>query len=136
MQANIRQMKIKNCPDYLFNDNMIANIKGFDFSLSEINKLSFNGVFNLNIYYIKCIPTKSPNCVSIDKTDKDKDFLYLFLDDIYGHIEENYGIRYLAFNPIKKSKEALKNYKKLWKETKREIEVISVMNQLNTEKTS
>ena len=29
MQVNIRQMKIKNFPEYLFNDNMIVNIKDF-----------------------------------------------------------------------------------------------------------
>ena len=53
MQVNIRQVKIKNRPDYLFNDNMIVNIKDFDFSILEINKLSFKGVFGLNIWYIK-----------------------------------------------------------------------------------
>ena len=31
-------MKIKNYPQYLFNDNMIVNIKDFDCSLLEINK--------------------------------------------------------------------------------------------------
>ena len=46
-------MKIKNRPDYLFNDNMIVNIKDFDSSLLEINKLSFKGAFSLNICYIK-----------------------------------------------------------------------------------
>ena len=49
MEINIRQMKIKNRPDYLFNDNMIVNIKDFDSSLLEINKLLFKGVFSLNI---------------------------------------------------------------------------------------
>ena len=39
MQVNIRQIKIKNRPDYLFNDNIIVNIKDFDSSLLEINKL-------------------------------------------------------------------------------------------------
>ena len=29
-------MKIKNHPDYIFNDNMIVNIKDFDSSLLEI----------------------------------------------------------------------------------------------------
>ena len=53
MQINIRQMKTKNRPDYLFNDNMIVYVKGFDSSLLEINKLSFKAVFSLNIYYIK-----------------------------------------------------------------------------------
>ena len=51
-------MKIKNCPDYLFNDNTIVNVKDFDSRLLEINKLSFKGVFSLNIYYIKYLPTK------------------------------------------------------------------------------
>ena len=45
--------------------------------------------------------------------DHDKDFLYLFLDDIDDHIEEKDGIKYLVFTPTEKSKEALRNYKKL-----------------------
>ena len=44
MEINIRQMKIKNRPDHLSNDNMTVNVKDFDSSLLEINKLSFNGV--------------------------------------------------------------------------------------------
>ena len=43
MEINIRQMKIKNLPDYLFNDNMIINIKDFDFSLLKIYKSSYKG---------------------------------------------------------------------------------------------
>ena len=30
MEINIRQIKIKNCPDYLFSGNLIVNIKDFD----------------------------------------------------------------------------------------------------------
>ena len=55
MQVNVRQMSIKNHPDYLFNDNMIVNIKDFDSTPLEINKLSFKGAFSLNVYYIKYI---------------------------------------------------------------------------------
>ena len=55
MEINIRQMKIKNHPDYIFNDNMIVNIKDFDSSLLEIYKFSFKGVFSLNIYYKKSL---------------------------------------------------------------------------------
>ena len=51
-------MKIINRPAYFFNDNMIVNTKDFDSSLLEIHKLSHQGVFSLNIYYIKYIPTK------------------------------------------------------------------------------
>ena len=39
-EINIGQMKIKNCPDYLFSENLIVNIKDFDSNLLEINKLS------------------------------------------------------------------------------------------------
>ena len=118
MQVKIRQMKIKNRPEYLFNGNMIVNIKDFDSSLLEINKLSFKGVFSLNIYYIKYIPTKSPIRVSIDRTDNDEDFLNLFLDDVDRYIEQNDEIKYLVFASTGKNKEALKNYTKPWKKLK------------------
>ena len=58
MEINIRQIKTKNYPDNLFNDNMIVNIKDFDSSLLEINKLSFKGVFSVSIHYIKYILQK------------------------------------------------------------------------------
>ena len=124
MQVNIRQMKI-NCPDYLFNNNMFVIINDFDSNLLEINKLSFKGVFSLNIYYIKYIPTKSSDGESIYRTSNDEDFLYFFLDDVDGCIEKNDRIKYIAFTPTEKNKEALKDYKKLWEETKRQIEVIN-----------
>ena len=107
MEINIRQMKIKNHPDYIFNDNMIVNIKDFDSSLLEIYKFSFKGVFSLNIYYIKYIPTKSLHYI-----DDDKDYFYLFLDDVDEYIEENDGIKYLVFASTDKNKEALKYYTK------------------------
>ena len=37
---------------------------------------------------MKYIPTQSPNRVSIDRTDNDEDFLYLFLDDVEGYIKK------------------------------------------------
>ena len=109
-------MKIKNRPNYLFNYNMIVNIKEFDFDLLEINS-----VFSLNIYYIKYIPANSPKRVSIDKTDNDEDLLYLFLNDVDGYIEENNGIKYLVFTPAAKDKKALKSYNKFWEKTNRQI---------------
>ena len=118
-------MSIKNRPDYFFDDNKIVNDKHFDFSLLEINTLSFKGVFSFNIYYIKYITTKSPNLESIDRTDKVEDFLCLFLNDVDCNLEENDGIKYLVFASTGKSKEALKNCTKLRKETKRQIEVIN-----------
>ena len=76
--------------------------------------------FSLNIYYIEYIPTKTLNHI-----DDDRDYLYLCLDDVDGFIVENDGIKNLVFTPTEKNKEALKNYKKLWKESKRQIKVIN-----------
>ena len=101
----MRQMSIKNHPDYLLNDNMIANIKDFESSLLKIYKFSFKEVFSLNIYYIKYIPTSLDH---VDHVDDDKDYSYLFLDDVNGYTEENYGIKYLVFTSTDKNKEALK----------------------------
>ena len=51
--------------------------------------------------------------MSIDRTDDDKDFLYLFLNAVDGYIDENDKIKYLLLIPNEKNKGALKNYKKL-----------------------
>ena len=126
MQVNIRQMKIKNRPEYLFNDNMIVSIKYFVSSLLKTNKLSFKAVFSLNIYYIEYIPTKSPKRVRIDRTDNDEVFLYLFLDDVDRYIErssaeQNSGIRYLVFGLTHKNKKALKITKNFGKKLKSKL---------------
>ena len=118
MKVNIKQMKIKNRPDYLFNDNSIVNIKYFDSSLLKIYKLSFKGVSSVSIHYIKYIPTKSPNRVSIDRTDDDENYLYLLFDDVDGSIEENNGIKYLVFASTDKNNEALKITKSFGKKLK------------------
>ena len=65
-------------------------------------------VFSFNVYYIKCIPTKT-----LDHLDDDKEYLYLFLDDINEYIEENDGTKYLIFNPT--SKKQQRSIKKLQK---------------------
>ena len=94
--------------NYLFNDDNFVNIKAFDSSQLKIYKLSFKAVFSFNVYYIKCIPTKT-----LDHVDDDKDYLYLFLDDINEYIEENDGTKYLIFNPT--SKKQQRSIKKLQK---------------------
>ena len=48
----------------------------------------------------------------------------MFLDGVDGYIEGNDGIKYLVFASAEK-KETLKNYRTLWEETKRQIEVIN-----------
>ena len=94
-------MNIKNHPDYLLNDNMIVNIKDFESSLLKIYKFSFKEVFSLNIYGIKYIPTSLDY---VDHVDDDKDYFYLFLDDVDGYTEENYGIKQFLLLQIKTKK--------------------------------
>ena len=106
MQVNIWQIKIKYQTDYLFNDNMIVNIKHFDSSLLEINKVSFKGIFSLNNYYIKYISRKSLNHLSISRTRNDEYFL--FLDDVDGHVEKKNGIKYVVFTPKEKKQRSIK----------------------------
>ena len=67
-EKNIKQINIKNCPDYLCNDtiNNIINIKDFDLRPLKIRKLSFKGAFNINIYYIEYITKKSLDHKNID----------------------------------------------------------------------
>ena len=50
MKVKARQMKIKDRPDYFFNDNMIVNIKGFNSMLLEINKLYHSRMFLVLIF--------------------------------------------------------------------------------------
>ena len=56
---------------------------------------------------------------------KNKDFLCLLLDDVEQYIEENNRIKYLVFASTERNKEAFKNYTKLSKQSKRQIEVIN-----------
>ena len=76
-------MKIKNRLDYLLNGNLVINIKDLT-SLLTPNLLSLECVFSVSIHYIKYIVTKSSNRVSIDRTDNDEVYLYLFLDNVRG----------------------------------------------------
>ena len=82
----------------------MINIKWFDPRLLKINKLSFKGVFSVNIYYISYITMKLPDNVNID----DEDFLYLTFNNVDGYLMKNDGIKYLVFNSTDENKEALK----------------------------
>ena len=54
-----------------------------------------------------------------------EDFFYLIFNNVDEYIEENNGNKYLTFTSTVENKEGLKNYTKLWKETKRQIEAIN-----------
>ena len=62
----------------------MINVKNFDPRLLEIRKLSFKGLFTVNIYYIKYITMKSLDDVNIDN----EDIIYLIFINGNGYIAE------------------------------------------------
>ena len=105
-------MKIKNRPDYVFNDNMIVNIKDFDTSLLEIN-------YHLRVFLVLVFITLNTSLQKVlivwvmIELIMMKIFFILFLGDLDRYIEKNNGIKYLVFDSTDKNNETLKNYKKL-----------------------
>ena len=79
----IRQVNIKNCQNYFFND--ITNIKNFDTSLLNIHQVSFenNDTVIYDIKYIK----------NLDSSNS----LYLIFNDLDAYIEKSGENKYLIF---------------------------------------
>ena len=90
MQYNIKPTNIKYHLHYYFSDmvSVLTNIKNFDSSLLEINKLSFKG-FSVNIYYIKCMTLKSLDHANIDN----ENVLYLVFNNVDEYIKEENVIK-------------------------------------------
>ena len=78
-----RQVNIKNRPHYFFND--MTNIKNFDPSLLDIDKISFKSTDDV-IYDIEYIIMKSLDNENIDRANS----LYLIFNNVDGYIECNY----------------------------------------------
>ena len=115
-QMSLSQMKIKNRPDYLFNGNLIVNIKDFDSSLLKICKLSYKGVLVL--------------IFSTLNTSLQKLLIILMMINIMfisslmkqmGTLKKTMELN-IQFLLLKKTS---KKYKKLGEETERQIEVIN-----------
>ena len=87
--GNIKQINIKNCTYYIFND--MINIKDFDSSLIKIDKKSYKNIGIYNIGYI--IIKKIDDYKSINSVNS----LYLTIGKADGYIEENNGNKYLVF---------------------------------------
>ena len=81
--GTIRQINIKNRTYYLYNDQI--NLKGFDASLLKVDKKDYN---EIDIYYIGYVIVKKiANCNNINSVNR----LYLMIDKMIGHFEENKG---------------------------------------------
>ena len=99
----------------------MVNVKNFDPSLLETNKLSFKGIFSVNIYYINKSTMKSFDHVNIDN----ENFLFVVCNNVEGYMKERNGIKYLVLFFQMKTKKSLKQHTKYWNETKNQIETTS-----------
>ena len=92
----MKQIEIKNRTYYFF------NIEEFNSSLLKIDKTSYK---DLDTYYTGYIGfRKIGNCENIYSINP----LYLKIGEEIGHIEENNGNKYSAFDSIDKNKGVLK----------------------------
>ena len=115
--GNIKQINIKNCTYYIFND--MINIKDFDSSLIKIDKKSYKNIGIYNIGYI--IIKKIDDYKSINSVNS----LYLTIGKADGYIEENNGNKYLVFTSIDGNKKVLTKSTKRWDKIKHLIETIN-----------
>ena len=96
--GNIKQINIKNCIYYFFNDTI--NIKEFDSSQLKLDKKSYKSI---GIYYIGYITIKS---ISDYESINGVNPLHLIIAEVDGYIEENTGNKYLRFASTDKNKKS------------------------------
>ena len=89
---NIKEINIKNRTYYFF--NVMINIKGFNSNFLKTDKKSYKniGIYNIGYIIIKKIDYYE-NIYSVNP-------LYLMICGVIGHIEENNGNKYLAFDSV------------------------------------
>ena len=112
-----KQINIKNRTYYFFND--MINIKNFDQSLIETDKISYKII---GICYVGHITIKS---ISDYENINSVNPLYLIIGDVDGYIEEDNGNKDLTFASTNKNKKVLEKYTKLWGEIKYHIQTIN-----------
>ena len=95
---NIKEINIKNPTCYFFN---MINITNFDPKLLKIDKKLHK---NIDIYYIGYVTIKDSDYVKI----KSVNALYLILNEVDEHFEEENRNEYLIFDSTDKNKGVLK----------------------------
>ena len=104
--GKIRQIKIKNRIYYFYNDQI--NLKDFDARLLKVDKKDYK---EIDIYYIGYVNAKKiANYNNINSVNP----LYLMINEMIGHFEEENGNKYLILDDVDESKEALKKYKEIF----------------------
>ena len=77
---------------------------------------------DIDIYYLGYVTVKKiANCNNINSLNT----LYLMINEMIGHFEENNENMYLVLNDVDENKEVLKKYEEVWESIKKEIETIN-----------
>ena len=115
--GKVKQINIKNRTYYFYNDQI--NLKDFDASMLKIDKKNYK---EIDVYYIGYVTFKEiANCNNINSVNP----LYLMIDKMIGHFEENSENKYLVLDDIDENKEVSQKYKEIWNGIKKEIETIN-----------
>ena len=98
----------------------MINLNNLDRSLLTIDKKSYK---DIDIYYIRYITIKKKN--DDYKNIYSVNPLYLFIGNVYGHIEGKNESKYLVFDSIDENREVIEKYTELWDGIKNDIEKIN-----------
>ena len=105
MSNIVKDVSIKNCKYYFFND--ITNIKFFDLNNIKVDEKSYK---NILIYCIGYVTIKDSKYVKINSVNP----LYLIFGKANGYFEEINKNKYLTLVRTNESKEIIKKYEELW----------------------
>ena len=91
------KINIINRTYYFYNDQI--NLKGFDGSLSKVDKKNYK---QIDVYYIGYVTFKEfANSININSVNP----LFLMIDKMIGHFEEKNGNKYLVLDDVNENKE-------------------------------
>ena len=105
MSNKVKDVDIKNCTYYFFND--IINIKHFDLINIKIDEKSYKNIF---IYYFGYVTIKYSKYVKVNSVNP----LYRIFIKVNRYFEKMNGKKYLTLVPTNESKEKIKKYEELW----------------------
>ena len=120
------KINIINRTYYFYNDQI--NLKGFDGSLSKVDKKSYK---QIDVYYIGYVTFKEfANSININSINP----LFLMIDKMIGHFEEKIGNKYLVLDDVNENKEVSEKYEEFWDGIKKKMKQLMVAKKLNMRK--
>ena len=120
------KINIINRTYYFYNDQI--NLKGFDGSLSKVDKKNYK---QIDVYYIGYVTFKEfANSININSINP----LFLMIDKMIGHFEEKIGNKYLVLDDVNENKEVSEKYEEFWDGIKKKMKQLMVAKKLNMRK--